>query len=437
MYIAKYELNNSLKVKQYILKINILNQSKNIKIYNFCLKQLIAIDKKSYLNIAFRVSIFDSKMELLLFFTVKEDFSFFYQLKKNIMLKFTSLECCVSIAEDRYKFDSFINLNNNLTVNRRDTSCYFIENQQIGIEFTIGNFVEKMINIAIERERSFSYQFHLKPYSSVEKKELERYAKKYFLRLSDEVYIPDNLKIKFNSIVNSIASKDFFIDEVFSFEKGTKAFYEMMLSNEFALNLSKYGFNELPIESDILAEDIIYTGLSRLFIDEVDEIEKIFSSISSKELEKFLLVESKNNITKYSENNLEKSYDIFISYSTVNTEEAEKICYELEKEDYKCWYAPRDILPSQAYPEQIIQGIKEAKYFVLLHSKNSTVSRYVVREVTKALSLEKIIVPILLDNASLSENMEFILETCQWIDASNVAFEEKIEELKDILEKLR
>jgi len=437
MYIAKYELNNSLKVKQYILKINILNQSKNIKIYNFCLKQLIAIDKKSYLNIAFRVSIFDSKMELLLFFTVKEDFSFFYQLKKNIMLKFTSLECCVSIAEDRYKFDSFINLNNNLTVNRRDTSCYFIENQQIGIEFTIGNFVEKMINIAIEREWSFSYQFHLKPYSSVEKKELERYAKKYFLRLSDEVYIPDNLKIKFNSIVNSIASKDFFIDEVFSFEKGTKAFYEMMLSNEFALNLSKYGFNELPIESDILAEDIIYTGLSRLFIDEVDEIEKIFSSISSKELEKFLLVESKNNITKYSENNLEKSYDIFISYSTVNTEEAEKICYELEKEDYKCWYAPRDILPSQAYPEQIIQGIKEAKYFVLLHSKNSTVSRYVVREVTKALSLEKIIVPILLDNASLSENMEFILETCQWIDASNVAFEEKIEELKDILEKLR
>jgi len=437
MYIAKYELNNSLKVKQYILKINILNQSENVKIYNFCLKQLIAIDKKLYLNIAFRVSIFDSKMELLLFFTVKEDFSFFYQLKENIMLKFTSLECCVSIAENRYKFDSFINLNNNLTVNRLDTSCYFIENQQIGIEFTMGNFVEKMINIAIEREWSFSYQFHLKPYSSVEKKELERYTKKYFLRLLDEVYIPDNLKIKINAIENSIASKDFFIDEVFSFEKGTREFYEMMLSNEFALNLSKYGFNELPIETDTLAEDIIYTGLSRLFIDEVDEIEKIFSSISSKELEKFLFLESKNNITKYSENNFEKPYDIFISYSTVNSVEAEKICYELEVVGYKCWYAPRDILPSQAYPEQIIQGIKEAKYFVLLHSKNSTVSRYVVREVTKALSLEKIIVPILLDNASLSENMEFILETCQWIDASNVAFEEKIEELKDILEKLR
>ena len=437
MYIAKYELNNSLKVKQYILKINILNQSENVKIYNFCLKQLIAIDKKLYLNIAFRVSIFDSKMELLLFFTVKEDFSFFYQLKENIMLKFTSLECCVSIAENRYKFDSFINLNNNLTVNRLDTSCYFIENQQIGIEFTMGNFVEKMINIAIEREWSFSYQFHLKPYSSDEKKELERYTKKYFLRLLDEVYIPDNLKIKINAIENSIASKDFFIDEVFSFEKGTREFYEMMLSNEFALNLSKYGFNELPIETDTLAEDIIYTGLSRLFIDEVDEIEKIFSSISSKELEKFLFLESKNNITKYSENNFEKPYDIFISYSTVNSVEAEKICYELEVVGYKCWYAPRDILPSQAYPEQIIQGIKEAKYFVLLHSKNSTVSRYVVREVTKALSLEKIIVPILLDNASLSENMEFILETCQWIDASNVAFEEKIEELKDILEKLR
>ena len=437
MYIAKYKLFNNIIIQQKILKIDILNNKKNIEIYNFCLNEIYNLDKNLYENITFRVSIFKGKMELLLFFTSINFFSYIAKIKKKISTKFLSETLNITTPINRIMFDEISSLKFSPIINRLHNSSYYIRHKQIGIDFTIGSFVEKMIDISINREWNFSYQFHLKPYSLQKKKELERYAKKYILRLEDEVYMPENLSKKLNSIANNISNIDFFIDEVLSFEKKTREFYNMIISNEFALKLSQYGFKELPLESDDIAEDLIYTGLSSMDIENITKVEQIFSSISQKSLKDFFLKGSTIALKSYIQNDILKEYDVFISYSSVNTVEAEKVCYELEEVGYKCWYAPRDILPSQAYPEQIIRGIKSAKYFVLLHSKDSTVSRYVVREVTKALSLEKIIIPILLDTSMPSENMEFILEICQWIDASQSNFDDKIGELKEVLEKLK
>jgi len=437
MYLAEYEFDNGFKVQQNILKLDIVDSKKTIEVYNFCLNEIFNLNKELYENIGFRVSIFNGKMELLLFFTSMKGFAYIEKIKEKLFNKFSSTICTLSIPRDRVMYDEMSSSKFSSKINRIHNSSYFISNRQIGIDFTLGSFVEKMIKISMKRGWDFSYQFQLKPYSLSERNELERYARKYMLRIEDEVYIPNKLSIKLHDITNNISNRDFFIDEVFTFNKKTKDFYEMILSDEFALRLSQYGFNELPLESDSLAEDLIYTGLSSLFLEDVSQVKQIFSSISRKSLEKFLLKEPKNIIKKYSRNNILKNYDVFISYSIVNTEEAEKVCYELEKVGYKCWYAPRDILPSQQYPEEIIKGIKSAKYFILLHSKDSTVSRYVVREVTKALSLNKIIIPILLDSSKLSQNMEFILETCQWIDASQTNFDEKIQELKAVLDKLK
>jgi len=435
MYLAKYKLNNNIEVEQEILKIDILDNKKNMEVYNFCLKEIFKIDKTLYENIAFRVSIVNGKIEILLFLTSTNVGLHLDRIKEHIFNNFTLEMIEVTIPTDRMTFDKIIDLNFT-SINRLSNSYYTISSKQIGIDFTAGNFVETMVDIAIKRQWSFVYQFQLKPYANLEKKELERYAKKYILQLEDEVYIPENLSVKLNSIANNIRDKDFFMDEVFCFQKETKEFYEMLLFDEFALELSTYGFEDLPLESDDLAVDILNTGLSSCFIDEVSEITQIFSSVSEESLEEFLFKDLKVEIQNYSKNNISKSYDIFISYSTVNTKEAEKVCIELEDISYKCWYAPRDILPSQAYPEQIIKGIKESKYFILLHSKDSTVSKYVLREVTKALSLNKIIIPILLDKVELSENMEFILETCQWIDASAGDINIKIDELKELLSNL-
>ncbi|CAA6808251.1 MAG: Unknown protein [uncultured Sulfurovum sp.] len=437
MYLAKYEVNNSLQIKQCVLKIKVLDETKNIKLYNFCLNNILDIDKELYLNISMRVSIVNTKMEFVLFFTSKKDFLFVEALKEKIIDIFTERECLVFIAKNQQVFDSIIALDNQSLTYRLDNASYYTSNKQIGVDFTLGSFIENLIAVSLKRKLNFSYQFQLTPYSRIEKKELERYARKYMLSLEDEVYMPSKLHEKLYSVVNNLSNMDYFIDEIFTFTKEGEEFYENFLLDEFALKLTQFGFEELPLESDDLAEDLMYTGLSRILIDDVTVIDKIFSSIREESLKSFSFKEKEITIKEYQDNDYSKQYDVFISYSTVNTIEAEKVCFELENEGYKCWYAPRDILASQQYPAEIMKGIKASTYFILLHSKNSTVSKYVVREVTKALSLEKIIIPILLDTAPLSENMEFILETCQWIDASQNNFDAKLYDLKDVLNKLK
>ena len=72
---------------------------------------------------------------------------------------------------------------------------------------------------------------------------------------------------------------------------------------------------------------------------------------------------------------------IFISYSSKDDIEAFKLCDYLEKNQKKCFIAPRDIQPGKEYGEEIINGIDGSVGMVLLLSQNSNRSPHVLREV--------------------------------------------------------
>ena len=59
-------------------------------------------------------------------------------------------------------------------------------------------------------------------------------------------------------------------------------------------------------------------------------------------------------------------YNVFISYSSKNTTIAQEICNELEKNDIKCWIAPRDIPVGAKYSSVITRAIKESIVVVLI-----------------------------------------------------------------------
>ncbi|HXQ15450.1 MAG TPA: toll/interleukin-1 receptor domain-containing protein [Caulobacteraceae bacterium] len=42
-------------------------------------------------------------------------------------------------------------------------------------------------------------------------------------------------------------------------------------------------------------------------------------------------------------------HDVFISYSSKDKTTADAICALLERDGAKCWIAPRDILPGEAW----------------------------------------------------------------------------------------
>ena len=113
----------------------------------------------------------------------------------------------------------------------------------------------------------------------------------------------------------------------------------------------------------------------------------------------------------------ETKHDVFISYSTKNSELANKICYLLEQNKLKCWIAPRNIPSGTNYIEEITDGIKSTKIVVLIYSSYSQASKYVNNEVNMAFSNNKPILSFNIDNSLPSEEMEYNLKVSQWLPA--------------------
>ena len=106
-----------------------------------------------------------------------------------------------------------------------------------------------------------------------------------------------------------------------------------------------------------------------------------------------------------------KKADVFISYSTVDQQTADRIADQLTEAGITPWLATRS-LQSGSYAKQIIQGIREAKVFLVLLSKDSIASEQVKNEIDRAFNRLKDgmkIVPFVLDDSKLDDECEYYL----------------------------
>ncbi|ALT68936.1 toll/interleukin-1 receptor domain-containing protein [Methanobrevibacter millerae] len=110
-------------------------------------------------------------------------------------------------------------------------------------------------------------------------------------------------------------------------------------------------------------------------------------------------------------------HDVFISYSTKDSDVANKICYVLEQNNLKCWIAPRDIASGKIYIDEIAAAIKSTRIVVLIYSKDSQNSKYVDNEINMAFSNNKPILSFNIDDTLPKENMEYYLKVTQWLNA--------------------
>lgn len=118
-------------------------------------------------------------------------------------------------------------------------------------------------------------------------------------------------------------------------------------------------------------------------------------------------------------------HDVFISFSSVNTEVAKKVVDALEESgEIKCWIAFRDIVPSANYAEQLVEAIESCKLLLLILSDASNKSPQVSREIERAGSKGIPILPLRIENVVLSKSMEYFISSHHWLDA----YEKEIEE---------
>ena len=109
--------------------------------------------------------------------------------------------------------------------------------------------------------------------------------------------------------------------------------------------------------------------------------------------------------------------DIFVSYASQDRDAAFRIVAYLEQNGIRCWVAPRDVPPGMEYGEAIIQGIAQSRALVLILSDQSNESQFVRKEVERAVSKTKPVLPVRIREVKPSGSLEFFISSSQWVDA--------------------
>jgi hypothetical protein len=120
---------------------------------------------------------------------------------------------------------------------------------------------------------------------------------------------------------------------------------------------------------------------------------------------------------------------VFISYASQDKGVAEAVCQAVEQAGMGCWIAPRDVVPGEAYSGAIVHAIDSTKATVLVLSESAAASPHVLREVERAISRRHPVVAFRIDLAPMPVDLEYFLNTSQWLDASTVGLERALPQL--------
>jgi hypothetical protein len=125
-----------------------------------------------------------------------------------------------------------------------------------------------------------------------------------------------------------------------------------------------------------------------------------------------MYVQPKNPSQQYTSTN---ELSFFVSHSSEDSLEAEALTAALEAQGKRCWIAPRDIRPGNSYAAEITHGVETAPVFLVLVSNHSNQSNSVLSEVELARRFNRIMVPVFVEDVSLSKALLYYLSAAQWV----------------------
>lgn len=129
--------------------------------------------------------------------------------------------------------------------------------------------------------------------------------------------------------------------------------------------------------------------------------------------------------------------EVFISYASSDFAFAAEVCRYLEENGVACWIAPRDIerdiLP---YPEALQHGLSQVRAVIVIVSEMANLSVHIPRELDIALERKLVVVPIRLENVLPTGQLNYLLRTCQWLNAFERVKEDALGELLTRIRKV-
>lgn len=107
--------------------------------------------------------------------------------------------------------------------------------------------------------------------------------------------------------------------------------------------------------------------------------------------------------------------DVFVSYTSNDTDYAFLIVKYLEQRGINCFIAPRDIDPGRAYAANLMRALEDCKAVVLIASSNINNSEHVLNEVDVIVEKKKPILPVFIEEFDLNDDFRYYLGRKQWI----------------------
>ena len=123
----------------------------------------------------------------------------------------------------------------------------------------------------------------------------------------------------------------------------------------------------------------------------------------------------------------------FISHAQADHAKAEEIVAALEGRGFKCWIAPRDVRPGRTYGDEIVRGIGKSRSFILVLSAASNESAFVAREVERAVSKNKPVFTIRIEDVQPSPALELFISNTQWIDGFSGGWRAQVDRLASLI----
>ena len=111
------------------------------------------------------------------------------------------------------------------------------------------------------------------------------------------------------------------------------------------------------------------------------------------------------------------AHDVFVSYSAADRATAFSVVEGLESRGLRCWVAPRDISAGSEYGEEIVEAVKACRILVVIFSGQANSSPHVRREVERAVSARRAILPFRIEDIAPTGAMEYALGNTHWLDA--------------------
>jgi hypothetical protein len=93
-----------------------------------------------------------------------------------------------------------------------------------------------------------------------------------------------------------------------------------------------------------------------------------------------------------------------------------EIVAALERQNIRCWIAPRDVHPGRPFDDEISEAIDGCRAMLLVFSDHCNDREYIRREVTVAGEAQKLIIPFRIENVQPKHGLRVRLADLHWID---------------------